>query len=289
MDEEPLTLVCGAARAEINVLGAELRAWRAQDLDLLWTPDPAVWPAVSPILFPIVGRLRGDRLRVGAIESSMGAHGFAASSRFTIKRQEPDAAFLVLRDSAASRAVYPFRFRLSVAYRLAESELWATLTIANAGEEPMPYACGFHPGFRWPFAGGLADGYRILFEAAESPLIPVITPDGLFGPGRRSVPLRVASLELARELFAREALCFLDAKSRALRFVAPNGRAIRMETFDLPHLALWSRPPASFLCLEAWTGHGDPADFHGDLFQKPSMRTLAAGGRAVHGARYRLE
>jgi len=44
-----------------------------------------------------------------------------------------------------------------------------------------------------------------------------------------------------------------------------------------PHLALWSKPGAPFVCMEAWTGHGDPVGFSGDLADKPSMRLLAPG------------
>jgi hypothetical protein len=43
---------------------------------------------------------------------------------------------------------------------------------------------------------------------------------------------------------------------------------------------LWSRPGAPFLCLEAWTGHGDPAGFSGDIFAKPSMQSLFPGESA---------
>ena len=59
-----------------------------------------------------------------------------------------------------------------------------------------------------------------------------------------------------------------------------------MEFPGFDHAALWTRPGAPFLCLEAWTGYSDPEGFAGDLFQKPSMRVLQPGGRARHEARY---
>ncbi len=54
------------------------------------------------------------------------------------------------------------------------------------------------------------------------------------------------------------------------------------------HCALWTRPPAPYLCLEAWTGYSDPEGFAGDIFEKPSMRTLAPGETARHEATYRV-
>jgi hypothetical protein len=62
-----------------------------------------------------------------------------------------------------------------------------------------------------------------------------------------------------------------------------------MELENFPHIALWSRSVkgigAPFLCLEAWTGHGDPEGFSGDIFAKPSMRALAPGETARSAAR----
>jgi galactose mutarotase-like enzyme len=59
-----------------------------------------------------------------------------------------------------------------------------------------------------------------------------------------------------------------------------------MELDNFPHIALWSRPGAPFLCLEAWTGHGDPEYFDGDIFAKPSMRLLNPFESARSGARF---
>jgi galactose mutarotase-like enzyme len=84
-------------------------------------------------------------------------------------------------------------------------------------------------------------------------------------------------LELNDELFAKDALCFLSPMSRSLRFVGASGAAIEMALGDFPHAALWTRPGAPFLCLEAWTGYSDPEGFAGDLFEKPGMRVAQPG------------
>ena len=282
-------LSSGASHARIAMRGAELRAWRCDDRDLLWRPEAPVWPATSPILFPIVGRLRGDQLLVDGRRRPMGVHGFAASSMFALQDRTERAARLVLRDTPASRDIYPFRFELTVAYEMNERALSVSIEATNVGDAPLPYACGLHPGFRWPFDGGEPGSYRVLFEAAEAPTIPEITADGLFGPGVRRSPLNAQrTVELSHELLSREALCFLHARSRVFRFIAPTGREIRVEADGFPHFALWSKPPAPFLCLESWTGHGDPAGFTGDVFEKPSMLTLAPGASARHGCAYAL-
>ena len=100
------------------------------------------------------------------------------------------------------------------------------------------------------------------------------------------MPLDGTRLPLSPALMGSEALCFLDLRSRSLAFSHRGGAAIAMRLEGFPHVALWSRPPAGFLCLEAWTGHGDPQGFTGELADKPSQRLLPPGGAAVHRAQF---
>lgn len=218
----------------------------------------------------------------------LGLHGFAAMRDFAVVEQRADFARLRLEADAATRAVYPFDFRLDAIYRLEPDSLVWRLEATNLGPEPMPYALGLHPGFRWPLAGSGAP-HAFIFDAAELPEVPIIAPGGLFSPERRAMPLDGRRLALTPELMAQEALCFLDIGSRGATFDNGVGLRLRVELDDFPHLALWARPPAPFLCIEAWTGHGDPVGFDGELADKPSMRLLAPGETASHGARFSLE
>jgi len=172
---------------------------------------------------------------------------------------------------------------LSVTHRLSADTIETTAVVANPGAGPLPYAMGFHPAFRWPF-GSASAAHEIRFDRPEKAQVPVITPDGLFAPEMRPVPLTDGGTRLAldHDLFLADALCFLDAASTGLTFANDQGQALRVTVRDLPHLALWTKDGAPFLCLEAWTGHGDPVGFTGDITRKPSMRLLAAGAEAAH-------
>lgn len=282
-----LDLECEGARARIALRGAEPLCWRVGDLDLLWKPDPAVWAETAPILFPIVGWTR-DGVRHRGRAYPLGLHGFARSAEFAVVERAADGARLRLVDSAATRALYPFAFRLEATYRLTATALAWALEVENAGEAPMPYAVGLHPGFAWPLGGSRAE-HMFLFETQENPLAPVIAPGGLFSDQTRPVPLEGRRLRLTPAAFAREALCFLNIASRRAAYDNGEGLRLSIELENFPHLALWARPPAPFLCIEAWTGHGDPVGFDGEISDKPSMRLLAPGARARHAARFALE
>jgi galactose mutarotase-like enzyme len=279
---ETIQISSGASRAEIALRGAELKSWRVGDDDLLWPGDPASWPDSAPLLFPVVGWTR-DGIRVDGQSYPLGLHGFARTQHFELIDRREDGALFELRANEATRKLYPFSFCFNVDFQLYDDGMLSiSLEVFNEDDHrPLPYALGLHPGFRWPLPG--AEGpHELVFDAEERAEIPVIAPGGLFSPEKRVVPLDGRRLPLDPALFS-EALCFLDARSHGLEFRA-GSKSLRMELKNFPHIALWTLPGAEFLCLEAWTGHGDPVYFTGDLHEKPSMRVLAPGEGACHSA-----
>ena len=283
-----IELVSGAARLQVAELGAEARGWRVGASELLWPGDPAIWPEIAPVLFPVVGWTR-EGARVAGRQYALGLHGFARFQTFAVERREADFVRLVSQDNEATRAVYPFAFHFAVEHRLSGASWENVLEVTNTGETAMPYACGLHPGFNWPFGAGVRAGASIRFAEAERAEVPDIAPGGLIAPTRHGVPLREGRvLPLDEAPLAQDAVCFLDAASRALTFAQADGSALEMTLDGFSHIALWTRPPAPYLCLEAWTGYSDPEGFAGDLFEKPSMRVLAPGASARQGATYRF-
>jgi galactose mutarotase-like enzyme len=284
-----ICLRSGTAHASITEEGAEIVEWQVAAKPLLWRPDPNVWNETVPILFPLVGWTRKNRIRIGREYYPLGLHGFARHRTFQVTERREDHAHLVLVSDETTRALYPFEFELNVDYELSETAISVTLDVTNRGAVPMPYACGLHPGFRWPFAGGAPEDYVLRFAEMEDPEVPVIAAGGLISPVKRRLPLEGRTLHLAAPLFENDALCFLDAASKEVRFEAPDGAAIVVETENFPHIGIWCRPGNGYLCIEEWTGFSDPENFSGDLFEKPSMLVLPPGTRRQHWARFRYE
>ncbi|MDP2354945.1 MAG: aldose 1-epimerase family protein [Beijerinckiaceae bacterium] len=282
LNVDVVELINGAASARISTLGAEAVEWCVGGRDLLWGRETPHWDRTAPVLFPCVGWCRDGRVTIAGEAYAMHVHGFAPSIRFEVVSHDGVSVLLELADSAATRMHYPFSFRLRVRYTLEVKALRVDLEVANPGAGPLPYACGFHPGFAWPFAGGAQNDYRIVFAANEDAYVPVITRDGLISYSRRETALHERTLPLDHTTFSHEALCFLDAQSRYVTFEGPQA-AIQVEANGFRHWALWSRPGAPFVCIEAWTGHGDPEDFNGEFGDKPSMEHLSPGEARRHG------
>jgi galactose mutarotase-like enzyme len=272
--------------ATIASMGAEPREWSVGGHPLLWSADTLWWDKHSPILFPVVGWTRNGQMRIKGKLYPLALHGFASTRMFEMAACGRDSVCFVLRDEDATRALYPFAFELRVEYRLTPTSLSAAFRVGNPGAEPLPYALGLHPGFAWPFAGGRPEEHSVAFGRAVSSQVPVIAPGGLISRRRRGVPIEKDRLALSPDLFGEDALCFLDAASTDVSFENGQGQAIDIKASDFPHVALWTKPGAPFLCIESWTGHGDPEGFTGDIFDKPSMRVLGAGAVAEHGVSY---
>lgn len=276
--------------ATLALSGAEPVSWQVGGTEYLWGGDPSHWNRHAPWLFPVVGASAGGLVTVGGRDYPMPQHGFARDLPFTVVAQGADTVTLRLSDDEATRARYPFAFRLDIAARVRPAGLDFTIRVENPGPAPLPYGLGFHPAFPWPFAGGErreGGGYRVVFEHPERASVPEIAPGGLIAHEERSIPLEGDTLPLDPAAF-KEALVFLDAKSRSFRFEAPSGRAIAMAMEDFPHLAVWTKPTAPFLSLECWTGHADRAGFRGELSERASQRLLAPGAAATHAIRLDL-
>lgn len=269
----------GDLEAEVAAAGAELQTLRHRGADLLWDGE-TLWPRRAPLLFPIVGGLRDDTLRHGGQAFRLPRHGFARDRGFAWLERTPSTCTLELADDAATRTAYPFAFRLQVRYEFQCAGLRTELVLANPGESPLPASLGGHPAFRWPLAPGLAKAaHRVVFAKAEPDPIRRLDAGGLLDPAPRPTPVRGRTLDLDEGLFEADAIILDRLRSPSLRFEAEGGPSLEVAWEGFPHLGLWAKPDPgpSFLCIEPWQGFASPADWDGDLADKPGIAVLAPG------------
>ncbi len=274
-----ITLSSPSLEARISTLGAELACFRDEaGRDLLWDGDPAFWTGRSPLLFPIVGRVRDDRVRIGDTEYPLKQHGFARGSQFEVIETSESFCRLRLDADASTRRHYPFDFRLDVTYRIEDGRLLVGASVVNRGTRTMPASFGFHPAFRWPLPyGGSREAHEIRFEAPET--APIRRPmDGLIGSRPYPSPVEGDRLKLRDELFHDGAIVFDRIASRVVHYGVPGRRAVRVAFREMPHLGIWTKPGAGFVCIEPWHGHADPEGFDGELSEKPGIVLVPAGG-----------
>jgi len=264
--------------AEVSAHGAELVALEtAAGLPLLWNGDPAWWSGRAPLLFPIVGRVPDDTILVEGRRYPLKQHGFARLSQFELVEASPAACTFELRSGPQTRAQYPFAFALRVSYQIEDATLSIVAQVQN--EEPartMPFSFGFHPAFRWPLIPGTArEDYDLLFPSAEPSAI-ARPRDGLLAPEREPSPVAdTGKLALRDAIFENGALIFDRLPSRSLRYRHANRDLLRVEFPAMPHLGVWTKPGAPFVCIEPWHGYAAPLGFAGELMEKPGIIALS--------------
>ena len=283
-----VAIASGALHAAIDPLGAELVSLRDADgRELMTDADPAFWSGHAPLLFPIVGRLAGDTLRLDGRTFPMKQHGFARRMRFEPVVAAPDRAVFRLVDTEETRASYPFAFRLDVAFALAGATLDIAVTIANPGDVPLPASFGFHPAFAWPLPyGAPRAAHRIVFDRAPGPLRR-LGDDGTLLSASFASPLEGATLPLTDALFQDDALIWTGTGGTALTYGAPGTPQLRIAS-DAPDLGIWTKPGAHFVCIEPWHGHADPQGFAGDFRDKPGVFPIAPGAERRIGMQVTL-
>ena len=269
-----------ALSAQISAIGAELvRLQDGRGLDLLWDGDPVFWTGRSPLLFPIVGQAKGNRIRVAGAAYEIGRHGFVRTSTFALVSSDASRCTWRLEASGATRRHYPFEFRLDVTYAIEGVALHMTAEVTNRGNGLMPASFGFHPALRWPLPYGKPRAaHEIVFEHDEP--APIRRPiDGLLSTAQYPTPVRGRRLVLHDGLFEDGPIVFDRLASRSLVY----GEALRVSFPRLPHLGVWTKPGAGYVCIEPWQGHASPEDFDGELADKPGMVAILPGATESFG------
>ena len=206
----------------------------------------------------------------------MPKHGFARNSLFDLVESSDGGATLRIQDSDATRATYPFAFRLDISFELSGPTLTVTARVTNRDVRAMPVSFGFHPALRWPLPfGGARSDHRIIFSSDEPAPVRRINAAGLLDPTAHASPVTGRILWLRDELFVDDAIIFDRLQSAGLEYGADDSPTIVMTFNNLPHLGIWTKPGADFICIEPWQGFNDPQGFEGDIWSKPGIIAIA--------------
>ena len=144
---------------EVSDLGAELQSIKdADDKEYLWQGDDKYWGRRSPILFPIVCGLWKGTYRTEGETYQLGRHGFARDMNFKVLRQTDHSVTYVLHETENTLRQYPYRFMLSVTYKLVDNEVHVIWHVHNTDTREMHFQIGAHPAFNLP---GISEGEPI--------------------------------------------------------------------------------------------------------------------------------
>lgn len=277
-----LELSRGPLRATIQTHGGELISLQdGGGTEYIWGGDPAFWTGRNPVLFPIVGSLRGSRVDIGGRSFEMSRHGFARNLEFAPAGQTADSVTLELRESRETLSRYPFPFSLRVQHRLLENGFTTSFTVENTGDAPMPFCIGAHTAIRCPLGREERfEDYELVFDEEEAADTLLLTPEGLIRGGETEPMLpRNGRLPLDYAVFRRlDTVIFRRLRSAGVSLLhKTSGRGVHLDFHEFPMAAFWTVPGAPFLCLEPWHGCAALDNETGQFSDKPFCITLSPG------------
>jgi galactose mutarotase-like enzyme len=260
-------------KVEISNNGAEVRKvkHKKNGLDYMWTGDPAYWGRVSPVLFPIVGRLKEDRYQLEGKTYEMSQHGFLRDVEFDVAVQNSTEVSFCFRSGNSYLHIYPYEFKAIIRYTLMEDKLIVGCEIENETKEEMYFSIGAHPAFRIPLLENetMEDYHLHMIPTANKNVMEYEIKNSLIR--EKGIANDLPRIPLTDSLFANDALIYSYIDQVTLvSNKSKHGVEVRFDGF--PFVGIWSKytngKMAPFVCIEPWYGISDTSNTNGNLKEK---------------------
>ena len=242
---------------KVSSLGAEPQSLVRDGIEYIWQGDKEYWFRRAPLLFPMIGPTKDNKIRCGGKEYDMPNNGFARDTEFTLVSQESDSVTFRLEDSEESKSrYYPYGFVLTVTYTVSEDGYEAKAEIE--AKDDLWYTFGWHPAFSLDINGKGTDleTYSVSFEKEER-------LDRKYASGSSFATekdfLVGDTLEMKREETDKGAIVLPGVKSREVTLTSTEGEhGITAFMGDMPLLTVWTCAPkhGQYLCIEPMLSFG---------------------------------
>jgi galactose mutarotase-like enzyme len=267
-------------KVTVNPKGAELTSifHKQKLLEYMWQADPAFWGKHSPVLFPIVGTLKGDTYNYKGESYHLGRHGFAREMTFSVEEQTKSSAVCSLSATEETLQKYPFAFRVTITYSITDAQLQITYKVYNDGDEPMFFSVGGHPAFKVPLAENTVyEDYYLEFDQEEDAGRWPISKDGLIELHPEPMLNKTSKLPLTKTLFQSDALVFKHLKSSTIKLKSDKtAEGFTFHFPGFPYLGIWAAKNADFVCIEPWCGIADSVNSTQDFTKKEGTEELSS-------------
>jgi len=265
--------------ASFNEKGAELVELLNIDskTSYLWNGNPLIWGRISPILFPIVGKLNNSIYYVDGKIFNLPQHGFARDRPFSLVEKTDTKIVFSLEYDEESLKIYPFKFELQIEYVLLKNKLTTKYRVYNKQESEIYFSIGAHPGFKCPLSENESyEDYYLEFNKTETLGLYQLS-NGLINPTPTPFLKNEQRIPLSFDLFKNDALIFKNYTSDYISLKHKTGKEVFKFHFKgYPYLGIWSKP-GPLVCIEPWYGVADFSGHDGNFKNKTGIQTLKPG------------
>ena len=248
--------------------GAELVSVKVNDIEKMHDGEN-FWNRHSPVLFPIVGKLKDGKTIIEGKEYMMGQHGFARDMEF----EEISENSYVLKSNEETKSKFPYDFELYISHTIQKNKVITKYKVVNKDSKTMYFGLGGHPAYACEYTSGQ---YRLEFEDIEDRLEIYQLEDGLLKkePEKLSKYFRENRIFLDKKTFEKDALIIKNINSSKIYLKTETKTILAFEFKGFPYLGIWSKPDAPFVCIEPWQNHTDGVDASGNFVDKEGILKL---------------
>lgn len=256
----------------IALHGAEIREVFDKRLDSnrMWNGDSEYWGRVSPVLFPIVGRVKGGKFIVDEQTYTLSQHGYLRDQDFECVEHTDTSATFLFQSLGKYQEAYPYEHEVRITYKLEGDVVSVIWDVKNIDTRTMYYSMGAHPAFLLDPKG------NYVFQLSGKQGSKFITlKEGYvdaFNDYDMSEPISVTY-----ENFKNDARIYSDIDKVTLINKAGVDRVtLTCPGFD--YVGLWSAtqhghmPP--FVCIEPWLGITDTVQNGVNFKEKLGIKSL---------------
>ena len=252
----------------VDTHGAELSSIfnKAENKEMLWQGDPEFWGRKSPVLFPVVGKYKDGKTTFNGKEYSLGQHGFARDSEFTLIEETKTRLAIQLMSNEETLTKYPFEFRLICSFELKNNKIIVGWYIENIDDKKIYFSIGAHPAFY------CEKSKTVLSMNDENLKYNLINSDGLYTKPKYDVD---NTFVLHDNVFDNDALIIENSDVTKVSLI-DNDKEYLTVKFDAKVFGIWSpaKKNAPFVCIEPWYGRCDAEDFNGDITKREWSNSL---------------
>ncbi len=260
-----------ALKIAIDTHGAELSSIinKKESQEMLWQGDPEFWGRKSPVLFPVVGKYKNGKTTFNGKEYSLGQHGFARDSEFTLIEKTENKILFELSSNEETLSKYPFKFRLVCSFELDNNKIIVGWNVENIDDKTIYFSIGAHPAFY------CKKSKTVLAMNSENIKYNLINGDGLYTPQKYDLE---NSFVLHDSVFDNDALIIENGNVSEVSLINNDKKYLTVK-FSAPLFGIWSpaKKNAPFICIEPWYGRCDAEYFNGDITEREWSNSLDIG------------
>lgn len=225
------------------------------------------WNRHSPVLFPIVGKLKNGKTLINGNEYEMGQHGFARDMEF---EKLSDNSY-ILKSNEETFKKYPFNFELYISYLVQANNLITKYKVRNTDNRKITFGIGAHPAFKCNYSN-----CELKFEKEENNIEIYQLSDGLVVPEKIDTNKFIQNnvIKFNKDIFKNDAIIMKNLNSNKVYLIENGKQKIEFDFSGFKYLAVWSKPDAEFLCIEPWMNTADKTNSDGVFEHKEDIINL---------------